>query len=243
LRGTATAPSAGFDAQNGTGYTPIAFTYGGASPADSVEVVFTNDAYNGNLGEDRNLFVDKIEVNGTEFEAEVDGNFLTDDPNLQTALGGSREDIRVNGALTFDLTPAATQSLTVFAGGEEAQGNLPSFDVLVDGAVIGGDTVTNAVQNAPFDGVFDQFDFTYQGNPTPDRIQIVYDSDFYVSPGGDDNDSNLFVDKIALNGVEFEAENDGNFVTDDPSLQTALGGSREDLRANGILTFDDVFSA
>lgn len=69
-----------------------------AAPTSTVEVMFFNDGNQG--GQDRNLFIDFIEIDGVVIEVETGGVVIPDNPN--SPLGGSREDMLVNATMLFD---------------------------------------------------------------------------------------------------------------------------------------------
>ncbi|MFO1192128.1 MAG: carbohydrate-binding domain-containing protein [Rhodoferax sp.] len=57
-------------------WTAYTITVPTGTAAHSVDLVFTNDAYRPDLGQDRNLYVDRIEVNGRAFSASGAGTVL-----------------------------------------------------------------------------------------------------------------------------------------------------------------------
>ncbi len=78
----------------------------GPNGPQQVSVAFTNDHYLGTAATDRNLYVDRIEVNGTRYEAEG--------PDAIYQVGGgqraSQETMYWNGALVFDTSSNAGPS-------------------------------------------------------------------------------------------------------------------------------------
>ena len=136
--------------------------------------------------------------------------------------------------------PDAPTSVTVYAGGETANGVGPAFTVLADGKVIGSAKVSSA--KASFDGTYDAFVFALNGDTAPDDIAIRFTNDRYIQPGGAGNDRNLFIDRIELGDAVFEAEEDAFFTGDNQRLAQRfdLDGAREDMQINGTMLFDSL---
>jgi RHS repeat-associated protein len=99
------------------------YTYSTAlSGADIIEIAFTNDGTA--PGEDRNLFIDKIVVNGTTIQSEggaavIDKGWGASGFDGQDMVPGG-EGLWWNGVLRFAVGPGA------FIGGYDANGNLTS---------------------------------------------------------------------------------------------------------------------
>ena len=127
-----------------------------------------------------------------------------------------------------------SQTIVVHAGGDAIDARKPVFELIVDGASLGKRTVTNA--DAGGDG-FSPYAFTYQGD-APQKVEIRFANDAYRAPGGANNDINLSVDKIVVNGATYQSEVDGNVVTLNPAQQSTFGGPRETLKVRGDLEFD-----
>lgn len=142
---------AGFDLTNDGLFRDYVFTFAGTAP-ESVDIRFLNNGMSGSV--DRNLFVDYIKLDGSLFEAESAGFFTPDSGN--TALGGARESLYVNGVLGFDGLSGAPNSAPVIAPladlkvkegaaiafavtASDADGEAPALSVKVtraDGAVV-----------------------------------------------------------------------------------------------------------
>ena len=251
-------------------YRPFAFTFDGAAPG-TVQIRFDNDAGRSPYGpgDDVNLHVDKIVVNGTTYQSEVAGDVRIDNQRLSAKYGwdGPNESMNSNGTMTFDLGGGgggsgggtgggtgsgtggsgggtATRTITVFADGEAMQkgGRLvvPEFDLYVDGAKVGSRTVDNADTTA-FDRDFDAFVFKVEG-PVPDSVAIAFTNDVARAPYGVGNDVNLYVDRIEVDGVAFQAEKDGTVTADNRFLARKYDwdGAREDMLGAGVMLFDDL---
>ena len=100
--GKVTNAKASFD---GT-YDAFVFALDGTTALEDIAIRFTNDRFiqPGGAGNDRNLFIDRIELGDAVFEAEVDAFVKGDNQSLAQRfdLDGAREDMRINGTMLFD---------------------------------------------------------------------------------------------------------------------------------------------
>lgn len=86
---------------DGVRHQSFAFTLPDEAP-DSIEIVYANDGRDPG-GEDRNLYIDRIEIDDRRFEAESFGFYVTANPALR-AQNGPREAMFWNGVMAFDLS-------------------------------------------------------------------------------------------------------------------------------------------
>ena len=124
-------------------------------------------------------------------------------------------------------------SVEIFAAGATGEENL---ELLIDGQVVqtffnvGGDAST---------GAFERFTFDTNQTVTPGNIGIGFSNDAFDPSTG--LDRNLFVDRIAVDGVNVEAEDPSTFSTG--IYRDGLTGpgflQTEVLNINGTLTFAD----
>ena len=95
------------DASPGRDFRPFAFEHDGAAPG-TVQIRFDNDAGRAPYGpgDDVNLRIDKIVVNGKTYQAEVAGDVRIDDQRLADKFGwdGPHEAMNADGTMTFTLT-------------------------------------------------------------------------------------------------------------------------------------------
>ncbi len=240
-------------------YQPFAFSYDGAAPK-AVQIRFDNDAGRSPYGpgDDVNLHIDKIVVNGRTYQAEVAGDVRIDNQTLSAKYGwdGPNESMNADGTMTFTLAGgagsgggsggggSATRTVTVYADGEALKTSrgliVPEFDFYVDGAKVATQKVTNADATA-FGRDFEAFVFEVDG-PAPDAVAIDFTNDRGRRPYGPGDDVNLYIDRIEVDGIVFQAEKDG-FVTADNRAYAARydwDGAREDMFANGVMLFDDL---
>ena len=100
-RKVANADATAFDRD----FSAFVFEIEGPAP-DSVAIDFTNDRSRQPYGpgNDVNLFIDRIEVDGTMFEAEKAGMVTADNRALAARYDwdGAREDMSGNGVMLFD---------------------------------------------------------------------------------------------------------------------------------------------
>jgi len=122
-------------------------------------------------------------------------------------------------------------TVDVFAAGETGR---ESFFLLLDGEVVETvDAVGGDFENRDFQ----KFSFQFDQDVTADQISIEFFNDFVDADG---NDNNLFVDKIAIDGQEFETEAPTTFHTGLVSGDQVLDAGfleTEVLNINGKVTF------
>ncbi len=169
-----------------------------ADQAHKVQIQYDND---GSVnGVDRNLFVNKVTINGHAF-APTDSAVTYDKgalDGLDVAKGQSS--MWWGGTLVVaapagdfpagNAAPVATaaSTITVNASGNAAGGVNAHFNLLVDGHKVGEGVAGTTAK-----------DFTYTTNLTADqahKVQVQYDNDAVVNG----QDRTLFVNKVTING-------------------------------------------
>jgi beta-glucanase (GH16 family) len=166
--------------------------------AHTIGVNFLNDAWGGSASTDRNMYVQSITVNGETLQGTSAQNTAA---NGESGLDPSAAVMAINGTATFHSIGSGTvqPSTIVFHVSEDAWNGDAQFQVLVDGAQVGGiQTVTashaaHQVQDIALTG-----DFGMQG---PGQIDVVFLNDAWG--GSADTDRNLYVQSIDVNGVGF----------------------------------------
>ena len=111
-----------------SGYLPYTVTAPLGMSAANVGLVFTNDAYRPDLGQDRNLYLDRIEVNGRTVDAKTAGAYI-DNGVGATAFDG------INTMSTYGVLPSVGAIRIGIEGGD-----------LLDGGA-GADTMTGGFGN------------------------------------------------------------------------------------------------
>ncbi|MGE0118018.1 MAG: carbohydrate-binding domain-containing protein [Dongiaceae bacterium] len=232
----------------------------GADDAGKVEVVFTNDAWGG-AGKDRNLFVDKITVNGEVYQSEQVGVY---DRVSGTDLTGT-ERMNYAGKMVFnvaDADPVAASTSTSTSSGSTSTAKPSSSSgaasTSTTAAASGSDTIVVRVSGDHYDGA-PQFklmvdgqqvgavqtvsavkskgqwqEFTFKTDLGADdaaKVEVVFTNDAW---GGTGKDRNLFVDKITVNGEVYQSEQVGVY---ERTSGTDLTGT-ERMNYAGKMVFD-----
>ena len=84
---------------NGVIYRDYVFEFAGGSAPEKIEIAYINNGLLPGETEDRNLFVDWIEVDGTRMQSEIDGYYIQ--ASGWTAVEGPREALFWDGTLIF----------------------------------------------------------------------------------------------------------------------------------------------
>ena len=182
--------------------------------AHKVQVWYDNDATVN--GQDRNLYVRGIAIDGKELKATdplasydkgpVDGKYVV----------AGQEGLFWGGALTYGLgedwfggpivrpppppepVPTKPVDIVVNAWGASAGGVPPHFKLLIDGVVVGEGRATT--------GTAAPYSFKAEVDPTvAHKVQIHYDNDATVNG----QDRNLFVKSVLINGHEVKVTDAG----------------------------------
>ncbi len=165
--------------------------------AHKVQIVYFNDGYVN--GQDRNLLVKSLEVNGKTVAST--SPLVTYDkgaPDGKDVVPG-QEGMWWNGALDFALTkdhfpvptptdPTGNTQIVLNLSGNAAGGTNAHFNLLIDGRKVGEGVAGTSAKDYVFsiDAPADQ----------AHKIQIQYDNDGVVNG----QDRNLLVNKITING-------------------------------------------
>lgn len=178
----------------------IAGDFGGRP--SSVSVTFTNDAWGG-PGQDRNLYVRDLTINGE-----------THDAGIATSTAGHAASnvaaLVTNGTLTFDTSQEA-DTLIFRVAGDSHEGE-PEIRV----AVNGGPVQTFTVSASRAEGEWEEI--VLRGALGPDdavsaRIEFV--NDIWEGIG---KDRNLYVGEVTYNGQEARAVHEGSVEILDDAL-------------------------
>ncbi|MGI9429352.1 MAG: carbohydrate-binding domain-containing protein, partial [Bythopirellula sp.] len=222
----------GGDAQNGV-FESLSYTHTGPVSIDQVRVAFNNNGVAAGGG-DRNLRVDKVTLDGQDFETEAPSVF-----SVGTAVFGvgctsgfiQSETLWCNGY--FDYSQPTGSSIQAFAAGETGEEQL---DLVIDGSTVA--TFSN-VGGDPSNRVFQTLNYTHTTNVTIDQIRVEFNNNGVSSGGGD---INLWVDKLVLDGTTFETEADDTFSVG--SVLPGLGCTEgtlltETLYCNGYFEYQN----
>ena len=185
--------------------SPVALTGG------QVKVRYINDVYA--PPEDRNLRVDKIVIGQTTYETEAPSVLSTGTytPETGCAPGNKTSEwLQCGGFFRYgdpapstptpQPTPQPTGStISVFAAGTPAQGIYPNLDITADGQSI---QKINDIRGNPDSRQFQQFTFTTATKITIGQLQLNYTNDLVVNG----EDRNLRIDRLIIDGVEYQVE-------------------------------------
>jgi glucose/arabinose dehydrogenase len=194
---------------------------------DRIRVAFTNDLFQAGVI-DRNLIVDRIEVDGSIHQTEAPNVFSTGTwkPGGVTPGFHQSEILHTNGYFQYG---AATGSLLkILARGQRGE---ETMELRIDGAVV--QQWTNVGTTAA--------EYTYQatGTVTADRVRVAFTNDFSNPALGIDR--NLIVDRLTIDGNVFQTESPTVFSTGTwlPVVGVVPGfHQRETLHVNGYFQYD-----
>ncbi len=224
--------------------------------ATSVDIVFVNDAYRPDLGQDRNLYLDRIEVNGRSISARdvgaiidygVGGGALD---GLNTAASGGS--LGSNGAIRVSLL--GSDLLDGGAGADTMMGGIGNdiyivdnlADVVFESANAGHDivrssvsyTLPNDVEDLELTGTFsinasgNAAQNTLRGNSAANRLDGGAGVDMMVGNAGDDI---YIVDNVG--DVTYELAG-GGIDTVFSSVSLTLRAEVEHLSLTGVSAVD-----
>ena len=202
----------------------------------NIGIGFSNDAFDPSTGLDRNLFVDRIAVDGVSVEAEDPSTFssgiyrdgLTGPGFLQTDV------LNINGTLTF-ADPGSGGG-----GGSTGSGDLIQFDAL--GTT--GEEIVNLLVDGQVVETFDLFDagvtqtFNFQSadpNVSIEDIRLEFVNDAFDASTGLDRNVQIFEFRVIdgdTGSVQSASTTDGNVLS---SGIFADGAITQGLGAGGFL--------
>ncbi|MEL6894735.1 MAG: DUF4347 domain-containing protein, partial [Planctomycetota bacterium] len=200
---------------------------------DDIQIAFTNDFFDQVAGVDRNLRIDKITVDGVDYETEASTVFSTGTwLPADGVVPGFRESefLHANGFFDYGAAPSGGGDgsiVQIFADGFTGE---ESLELRIDGQVVA------SYSNIPIAGRV----YSFQSNEvvSADQIEIAFTNDNF---GSGDPDRNLNVDKISIDGVDYETEAPTVFSTGTWKPQDGIvPGFRESetLHANGVFRYD-----
>jgi len=225
--------------QGGLVFEDFVFSYAAENGPGTVDIVYFN---NGNDGADldRDLYVDKITVNGDVLESEVDGVYTFNNG----VVAGPTEFLFKNGTLSFDVPDGGPgpiiQTLEIRAAGTGGPTIAPQFEVFIGGDSFTFDAITTPVTNAERRAgnlVFETFTYEFEAATPPDSFAIRFTNNGNDPTSGED--INLYVDFITVNGQTFQAEEFGEVIR----TNGVSDGSIENIDRNATMFFNDLMFA
>jgi hypothetical protein len=199
-----------------------------------IDINFINDAWGGSPSEDRNLYVQSLDINGEHIAgtAAFSNTAANGEPDPNAAA------LRINGTAEFNSAGTAPPNPTtlVLHVSEDAWNGDAQFTITVDGQELKGVQGTTASH-----GLGQVQDITITGNfgsLGPDTVAINYINDAWG--GSADTDRNLYVQSIDVNGVHFAGNTASNTAANGAE---ASDPSAAVMDVNGTATFHIDHSA
>ena len=215
------APSSVLNDQTFVFETPETIT------ADDVRIVFLNDTFNANTGFDSNLTVDAIVVDGNRFETESPSTFSTGTYLADGLQPGFRqsETLHTNGFFQFSDGNGGS-NIEVRARGTEGG---EQFNLILNGQTVQTFTTSTSFQT---------FNFNSNRNVELSDVTIEFFGDQFDASQNLDTD--LEVDFVRIDGVQFETEGSTTFSTGTYLADGLLPGFRQSptLHTNGVFNFN-----
>jgi hypothetical protein len=150
----------------------------------NVQLQFLNDAYGGSATTDRNLYVNSIALDGTNYSG-----------TTAALLGDSTDSFAVGGSTKVAASPADTLSLHL--SGDDYQGD-PAFTLFIDGKAVSTVQKVTALHSA---GAWQNFLFSGKLGAGTHSIGVQYGNDLYG--GSSTTDRNLYINGIDVNGHHY----------------------------------------
>lgn len=135
---------------------------------------------------------------------------------------------------TATSTPDQGSSITIFAAGQPGGGGYPNLELKINDQTV--KTFSN-IQGNPWGGVYQQLTYTHSSSVTPSQIKLNYSNDYY---GGSDQDRNVRVDKIVIDGTAYETEAPSTFSTGTWANDTGCNAGNKQsewLHCNGYFAY------
>jgi glucose/arabinose dehydrogenase len=199
---------------------------------DRIRIAFTNDLYNP-PEVDRNLRVDRIEINGVKYETEAPtvystGTWLPADA-IQPGFRQS-EFLHTNGYFQYAVNNGSM--IQVIAAGWTGNENM---ELQINGQTVADWT---NISGNPSTRTFSEYTYRAAGTVTADQVRVAFTNDVYNPPT---TDYNLTIDKIIIDGVEYESEalstlSTGTYVAAQGAIVPGYWET-EVLHSNGYLQY------
>ncbi len=230
---TAVFENVGGNAANGN-FQTFTFETNQNLSASDIDIEFFNDSFDSATGRDRNLTVNRIEVDGQTFftardDVYSEGGFQFGNQANGYGVGDT---LYLNGRFEFGSNVNDGTEITVFARG--ANGD-ERFEVLVGDEVIG----TAQVRDLPFDD-FGDFTVGVNRDVSGSEVSVRFINDLYNPEAGIDR--NLIVDRVRVGDRTLETESPEVFSTGTwrPDIGFQDGNPQsETLHSNGEFRFFD----
>ncbi len=202
--------------------------------ADRIRIEFTNDLFDPANNLDRNLTVQGMTLDGVEYRTDSPTVLSTGTWRRETqdARPGffAEQTLHTNGYFAFssNTTNQSSQILVVASGSEGGE----QMNLRIDGQIVRSWRVDQGADT----GNLQVYGYRADANVTADQIQVEFEGDRFI-PGV--FDANLRVDRILVDGIEYQTESPSVF-----SNGTWIGSGlsfgfveNEFLNSNGFFQF------
>ena len=227
----------GGDAFGGS-FVRLAYTTDQDVDPGQIRIAFTNDVYDEAAGIDRNVRIDRIVVDGKSIETESAEVLSTGTWKSADGVvpGFGRGDIlHANGYFQFPASPAEEPGTPGTANGSviqvTARGSegTERFNLVINGRTVATFDATLADQT---------FSYTHTDTVSANDVRIEFVNDQWDPEAG--IDANLIVDKINIDGTDYQTESPSVFSTGTwKAADGIVPGNRESetLHTNGYFQF------
>lgn len=169
--------------------------------AKDVSIHFVNDG--SSSSQDRNVLIDKIEVNNLSYETEAENTFSEGSWNVGTGCNSKyarSEWLHCNGYFAYDQTlPSGPSTLRIVTAGTPANSIYPTIQVKNGDEVI---AEFKNIRGRPHDRVFETLETTHPTKLSINNLRFEFTNDGSSS----NEDRNVLIDKVILDGVIYETE-------------------------------------
>ncbi|MEM7312489.1 MAG: peroxidase family protein [Planctomycetota bacterium] len=175
--------------------------------ADDISIRFVNDRFIRRTGYDRNLFVDRIEIDGVVHQTEHEANSISryyDSEARRFRRGNLQvEEMNVRARLRYSdesAEPLPTSEVSIVASGDTGD---EVMELLVDGTLVQSFYVSTSPET-----------YIYESDEalTLDQIQIQFSNDAVDSDSG--YDRNLIIDSLTIQNHESNTQFTSDLSTD-----------------------------
>lgn len=196
-------------------------------------------------GEDRNLYVDRISLDGVPYETEAASTLSTGTWTADTGCGpGNKQSEVLSCSGYFEYGEAADPApapepdptgsvLTIHAAGSPADGVFPTMELQIAGEVV--QTYTD-VRGDYGSRTFVAYEYRSPTRLDVSQVQLAFPNDAMTAT----EDRNLYIDGVVLDGVRYEAEAPGNLSVGSWTADTGCAAgykASEVLSCAGYLSF------
>ena len=206
-----------------------------------VRIDFTNDAFDAATGLDRNLFIDRIVIDGVTHQTEGPSVFHTglyENGGVSGPGFLATETLNINGSIFFsddnsERPPSDGRQITFVARGTTGD---EIVSLIVDG---------ETVESFQLSQVNQQYQFNTDQELTADQVQFSFDNDVFDPENGVDRNvvlEFLEIENLAnnqtsrFNGDSSDVFSTGTFTPDDGV--TPGFGRGNTLHSNGVFSFE-----